>query len=263
MQENNNIQPISNAELFEEAVQLIKDHENVIFFTGAGISAESGINTFRDPEHGVWANKIGLALFGTPFGWNWIPSISWSFFKGFLQPIVDAQPNNAHHAITRVSTNKKVRVITQNVDALHQRAGIDAKHVAEVHGTVYKFRCCKNGHPIDVNLEHGIPNSSPLCAVCGSKARPDATLFTEALPADALNKAYHWIEKYSRNSVMVIIGTTGIVYPAAGMPESFMNKGGKVIEINIEESSYTPRVNCFLKGKAAEILPQLIYRVIV
>ncbi|ELP94027.1 NAD-dependent deacetylase, putative [Entamoeba invadens IP1] len=244
----------------QKAANVIKDVGYIIFFTGAGISAESGINTFRDPEHGVWANKIGLVMFGTPFGWNWIPGISWYFYRGFLEPIVSAQPNAAHLAITQMykRQDKKVKVITQNVDNLHQKAGIPDKDCAELHGTVFKYRCITNGHPLDVNIENGIPESSPICPICKSNGRPNATLFTESLPSEAFDNAEKWTQEcLDEHGVMVIIGTTGVVYPAASIAENFIENGGIVIEINPEPSTYTPHVNYFLKGNAGQVMPEL------
>ena len=200
MNQQNQIFQITNEieKQIEQAAEMISQANNILFYTGSGISVESGVKSFQDPFYEKLGNKLGLAMFGIPFGWNNIPSISWHFFKTrFLKEIITAQPNPAHLAISDLLTigNKNVKVITQIIDGLHQRGGIPDERISELHGSACKFRCIQNGHPIEIDLTHGLPTETIKCTECKSKIRPDCTLFSEGVPQEAFTLSDRWINE--------------------------------------------------------------------
>lgn len=243
----------------EEAARILAAARRVTIFSGAGMSAESNIPTFRDPEYGVWKNKLGMYLFGTPFGWNWLPGYAWSAFRIFYDPIAAALPNAGHHAIAQMPERlgADVLVATQNVDSLHQRAGTPWDRVFEIHGSVYRFRCIKNGHPMEVRRDP-FPDVSPKCPECGSSARPDAVLFTEELPSAAWEGAVRSVRRLREGDVLVIIGTSGVVQPAASLP-SYARKGVHTIEINPSRSNLSDSVDLYI-GAPGSCMARIVDR---
>eukprot|EP01103_Thecamoeba_quadrilineata_P009225 TRINITY_DN1894_c0_g1_i2.p1 TRINITY_DN1894_c0_g1~~TRINITY_DN1894_c0_g1_i2.p1 ORF type:complete len:156 (+),score=24.40 TRINITY_DN1894_c0_g1_i2:405-872(+) len=150
-----------------------------------------------------------------------------------------------------------------NVDGLHQRAGVDPRKVHEVHGTVTRHRCIKNGHPLDVEIPaEGPPPPSPICQICQSYGRPDCVLFTEALPYNEWTAAANAVRRLGRKDVMIVVGTSGVVYPAAGLPEQALANGVPLIEVNLDKSPLSSQVTCLLAGRASEVLVALVDRVI-
>ncbi|KPA78977.1 putative NAD dependent deacetylasemidazole (cobb) protein [Leptomonas pyrrhocoris] len=235
----------------------------IVVFSGAGICAESGINTFRDPEVGVWKNKIALALFAVPFGWRWMPTMAWWGYKKFHTPIAAAQPNEGHRTVARLRDElhladaDAVQVITQNVDALHQRAGSPTEFVYEVHGSVWRHRCIKNGHPMDLLVEGKLPEAQPRCAICGSPARPDVVLFTESLPEDAWLKSEVAVCGLRAGDVLLVVGTSGVVQPGASLPE-LCAPGVVKIEVNIEHTAHSKGMNVCIRQSSSIALPLLL-----
>lgn len=248
----------------EVAAKALAAAERVVVFTGAGMSAESGIPTFRDPEAGVWKNKVALALFGVPFGWRWMPSIAWWGYKRFHAPIAAAQPNAGHVAVAHLQAELDLRgvvaVITQNVDALHQRGGTVEGNVHELHGTVMRHRCIAAGHPMDV-LGQGcsLPACQPRCRVCGSPARPDAVLFHEALPSEAWLQSVSATRALRAGDVLLVIGTSGVVYPAASLP-GYCAAGVVKVELNRELTHQSEDMDVVVLGPSATTLPCILQR---
>lgn len=258
-------------EELEEAAQLIAASKNIVFFTGAGISAESGIPTFRDPEVGVWKNKMMLVLFGTPMGWKLSPNKAWKAFRKFLEPIVKAKPNPGHYAINRLGSipGKNVSIITQNVDMLHQDSG-SANHpcpeVIEIHGSIQRLRCAKCGSMLDRTKslrEIYEMETGPRChhtakggkkgKKCNGHARPDAVLFTESVDDHTF---FHAIDKVRECDVFISVGTSGKIQPAASLVDSAIKHGAKVITINLNESKKD--LGILLRGPSGVILPALV-----
>jgi len=243
----------------------------VVFMTGAGISAESGIRTFRDPEMGLWKNKFQAELMGSRKGWRLTPQSAWDAYLKFREPVITALPNPAHIAVAECSQklphHPHVTVITQNVDMLHQMAGSPAEDVYDIHGTVYQHKCFENNH-IAPGLgswhatrdEHKkLPDKQPVCAECGSTIRPDMVLFDEELDEDIWHKCETICTTMKPGDVMVVVGTSGVMYPAAFLPYHARRcKGVNVIEVNLEPSEFTSYADCFVCGPASKCLQAIM-----
>eukprot|EP01104_Vermistella_antarctica_P016208 TRINITY_DN5493_c0_g1_i2.p1 TRINITY_DN5493_c0_g1~~TRINITY_DN5493_c0_g1_i2.p1 ORF type:complete len:267 (-),score=20.69 TRINITY_DN5493_c0_g1_i2:173-973(-) len=251
-----------------DASRALARAKRVVVFSGAGMSAESGIQTFRDPEAGVWANKFRLFYYGTPIGWTLTPTWAWeTYVTRFLKPILEAEPNPGHIAIARLENIMRERsgdvvrpfcIITQNVDGLHQRAGNTDDLVYEVHGTVRRQKCTKHHHlyQIDVDPETDLKLRCPECGGC---LRPDAVLFTEGLPRGPWTQSHRAVQDLRPGDCMIIIGTSGLVYPAASLPERAIERNDiTVIEVNPEPSTLTPGVDYFIQDGSGVALPPLI-----
>ncbi|CAF1194002.1 unnamed protein product [Adineta ricciae] len=258
----------TDPEMLEKCAQIVANADRIVCFTGAGMSAESGIGTFRGGS-GLWSGVLGtvvLGWFGTPVGWKWTPGLAWSqYIDKFYNPIRDAQPNEGHKALVKLEKLcPETAIITQNVDGLHQRAGSNPDHVFEVHGTVRRSRCVTNGHIYDFGDETNLPRKSPTCRVegCRSTLRPDCVLFTEGLPGDQWMGAQMAARRLGHGDVMIIVGTSAQVYPAAGLPESAARNGATLIDVNLERTNFSTLNNYqYLGGTAATTLPALVNRV--
>lgn len=254
--------------MLEKCAQIVANAQRIVCFTGAGMSAESGIGTFRGGS-GLWSGVVGsivLGFFGTPIGWKMTPGIAWSqYIDKFYNPIRDAQPNEGHKALVRLQQIfPNMCIITQNVDGLHQEAGSNPNQVFEVHGTVRRSRCIRNGHIYDFQGEKNLPRKSPTCREegCGSTLRPDCVLFTEGLPTDQWMGAESATRKLEPGDVMIIVGTSAQVYPAAGLPELAAREGATLIDVNLESTNFSSLQNYqYLGGTAATSLPALVNRV--
>lgn len=227
----------------------LKEAGSIVFFTGAGISAESGISTFRG-EDGLWKKfrPEELASFDA-FIKN--PELVWEWYNYRKKIIHDSNPNPAHLTIAEMQSHfKDVTVVTQNVDNLHRRAG--SKKIFELHGNIERNFCinCKKFHNEELDFSAGIPKCE-----CGGLIRPDVVWFGEYLPEDQFLGG----EKAAINSdIFFVVGTSAIVYPAAGLIYTAIASGAVIVEINIEETSLTSMANYSFFGKAGEILPALL-----
>ncbi|KAG4065898.1 hypothetical protein HA402_012576 [Bradysia odoriphaga] len=258
----------TQSDRLENCAQMVAKAPRIVCFTGAGMSAESGIDTFRGGS-GLWSGALGyivLGWFGTPVGWKWTPDFAWSkYIDQFYNPIRDAQPNDGHRALVDLQTiHPDLCIITQNVDGLHQEAGSNPDRVFEVHGTVRRSRCIKNGHIYDFEGNTNLPRKSPTCRVdgCRSKLRPDCVLFTEGIPNREWMRAEFATRQLGSGDVMIIVGTSAQVYPAASLPEIAFERGATLIDVNLERMrSAPPRNYEYLGGTAATTLPELVRRV--
>jgi NAD-dependent deacetylase len=204
----------------EELHAALADADFVVAFTGAGASADSGIPTFRGNAAAYWAGPLGwpvLALYGTPLGWRVAPWTAWPLFDRFMRrPIVRAAPNPAHTFLGELARRGcGVRVVTQNVDGLHQRGGVPAEHVAEVHGTVWRSVCIRCRATLQETAPCELPDAPDVgyCA-CGGWPRPAATLFTEMVPPDAVAAAVDFVlydMQRAARPVVLIVGLSGTV----------------------------------------------------
>jgi len=223
---------------------------SVAVLTGAGISAESGIPTFRGAA-GLWRQYRPEDL-ATPEAFARDPKLVWEWYDWRRGLIAKAQPNAAHCALTRLERRvSDFTLITQNVDGLHDRAG--SRNILKVHGDIWTVRCSACGKERQ-DLRPSIPDL-PLRCACGALERPGVVWFGEPLPAEVWQRA----ETAAREAALfLVIGTAAVVYPAAGLANLAKSAGAKVVEINVAETPLSPFVDASLRGPAAEILPQLL-----
>lgn len=216
---------------------------HLVFLTGAGMSAESGVPTFRDGLTGLWSRFDAEAL-ATPQAFRRDPALVWGWYRWRAWQLLRVQPNAAHHAIAALErAGLRVDVVTQNVDDLHERAGSTGVH--HLHGHLLRSRCLDCGarrapDPILADPappEGGGHEAPPRCAACGGPYRPDVVWFGEALPDDAWAAGIETIERCDR---VVVVGTSGLVQPAASLPRLARDCGKPVLEINPIASRITP-----------------------
>jgi NAD-dependent deacetylase len=229
-------------------IEALKESESIVFFTGAGISSESGIPTFRGKE-GLW-NKFKPEELANFDAFMRNPELVWEWYNYRRKIVHDAQPNPAHLTIAEMQNHfKDVTVVTQNVDNLHRRAG--SKKIFELHGNIERNFCinCKKFHTEALDFSKDVPKCE-----CGGLIRPDVVWFGEYLPEDQFLGG----EKAAINSdVFFVVGTSAVVYPAAGLVYTAKASGATIVEINIEETEISSSVNYSYFGKAGEILPRI------
>lgn len=215
-----------NSTPVQEARAALTRAERIAVLTGAGISAESGVPTFRGAE-GLWRNYRPEDL-ATPQAYARDPRLVWGWYAMRFETVSKAQPNRAHELLAALERNKTLTLVTQNVDGLHKRAG--SKNVLELHGNLYQSRCerCATLDPLSLNFD--IP---PHCSNCGGRARPNVVWFGEALPQDTFQRA---IYAFAEADLALIIGTSGVVEPAASLARLAKEQGAYVIEINPEQT---------------------------
>jgi NAD-dependent deacetylase len=236
----------------EESVRLLHEARSLVVSTGAGISKESGIPTFRDAPNALWAAYDPETL-ASPEGFRTDPALVWRWYNDRRAMIAKAKPNPGHLAIADLEKSfDDFTLITQNIDDLHRRAG--SQNIIEVHGNVFRYRCFDRNHPIEsLPQDDRVP---PKCR-CGSLIRPDVVWFGELFPEGCLERCS---EVLTACEVLLVVGTSGTVYPAAGFPSLARGAGARVIEINPEVSAITPHTDIFLRGPAGEVLPDLVAR---
>ncbi len=220
-------------------------------FTGAGISAESGVPTFRGDD-GIWKKfkPAELANFDS-FMRN--PELVWEWYKARRKVITSTQPNPGHVALAEMEKRyRKFAIITQNIDNLHRRAG--SKTVYELHGNIERNYCVGCGKPYDdaSMLEQA---TAPRCPSCNGLIRPDVVWFGELLPMDEWNQS---AKAAARADIFFAVGTSAIVYPAASLPAMAKEAGAYVVEINVERTDLSPIADEVLLGRSGEILPQIL-----
>jgi NAD-dependent deacetylase len=236
--------------LLKQVASYIKGCKRLVILTGAGVSKESGIPTFRDKLTGLWEGYDPTQL-ATPQGFLKDPPLVWRWYDWRRKIVSEAQPNPGHLAIAELEKRLHTVVVTQNVDQLHQRGG--STNVLELHGNILTFRCFERGHQAAGDVTPGL-EAPPLCS-CGSLLRPNVVWFGEALPQVVLADA----NKAARDcDLMLVIGTSALVQPAASLPYIAMDRGVKVVEINPNETPLTEDASVFLKGASGELMPQLV-----
>jgi NAD-dependent deacetylase len=223
---------------------------HIAVLTGAGISAESGLPTFRGAD-GLWQGKDPASLF-TPEALADDPAGTWTFYDALRARIAESAPNAGHLALARLAEEIAVTLATQNIDGLHQRAG--SRNVLELHGTLWRLRCATCAYA-ESNTAAPLPVLPPRCPWCTDVLRPDIVLFTEALPEDAF--AHAW-EAAAACDLMLVVGTSGVVYPAAGLPMIAHNHGALVVEINPDDTPLTPKAHLSIHASAADGLPEIV-----
>lgn len=223
---------------------------SIAVLTGAGISAESGIPTFRGAG-GLWRRYRAEDL-ATPEAFARDPKLVWEWYDWRRGVIAEAVPNAGHRALAELERRAPdFTLITQNVDGLHDRAG--SGRILKVHGDIWTLRCADCGRERE-DRRASIPALPPRCE-CGGIERPGVVWFGEALPGAVWLRAQ---KAAARADVFLVVGTSAVVYPAAGLAGMAKSKGAKVIEINIAETPATGIADASLRGSAAEILPGLV-----
>lgn len=231
-------------------LQRLSTARQVTFFTGAGISAESGVATFRAKD-GLWS-KFKPEELANVDAFLSNPQMVWEWYQARREVVLNAQPNQGHLGIVEMeSLVPKVSVITQNIDGLHAAAG--STEVIELHGNIRRNFCqnCRKRYDDEEWLNR---QSVPDCE-CGGKVRPDVVWFGEMLPVDAMELAE---ERAQQSNVLFSIGTSAMVYPAAGVPLVALESGAYVVEINPEPTPLTPYVHECLQGKSGAVMPEII-----
>jgi NAD-dependent deacetylase len=230
---------------------LLRSVESVCVLTGAGISAESGVATFRGPE-GLWSKlkPEELANFDA-FMRN--PELVWEWYNYRRKIVHEVKPNPAHYALARLEENvNDFTLVTQNVDNLHARAG--SRRILELHGNIERSYCIDCGKFVDI-VEISSERKVPRCSFCNGLIRPDVVWFGEMLPEGVFESASI---AASKCELFLTIGTSAVVYPAAGLPLTARNHGAYVVEINTDRTEISHDVNETLLGKAGEIVPQIV-----
>jgi NAD-dependent deacetylase len=228
---------------------------SIVVLTGAGISAESGIPTFRDAMTGLWARYRPEDL-ATPEAFQRDPRTVWDWYAWRRERVATVAPNAGHEALARLERQAAARgasflLVTQNVDGLHAAAG--SRNLVELHGNIRRVKCFDRGHPaLEWPREAPAP---PPCADCGSPLRPDVVWFGEALPPEALRAA---LEATAGCDLFLSVGTSGLVEPAASLPYAALERGAAVIEVNPQPTPLAQRAWAAFAGRAGEVLPRLV-----
>ncbi|MCX7860729.1 MAG: NAD-dependent deacylase [Chloroflexus sp.] len=228
----------------------LRTARHVTVLTGAGISAESGIPTFRDAQTGLWSHFDPEEL-ASPAGFARNPALVWRWYAERRIKACAAQPNPAHYALAELAQRvPQLTLITQNIDGLHQRAG--SPDVIELHGSLHRARCMADG---SVHTTWDYDEELPLCPDCGALLRPDVVWFGEMLPRVALETA--WAAALDCD-VFMSIGTSGVVEPAASLPRVALGRDATVLILNLEQTTAARPPLFTINGKAGEVLPQLV-----
>ncbi|MGE5444743.1 MAG: SIR2 family NAD-dependent protein deacylase [Ignavibacteriales bacterium] len=234
----------------KEAKEIIGSASDIAVLTGAGISAESGVPTFRG-ENGLWREYRSEEL-ATPGAFARDPKLVWEWYEWRRKIIKEAKPNPGHNALVDLENEKSdFTLITQNIDGLHQLSG--SRNLVEMHGNLWQIRCISCGI---IEQSHDVPLKElpPRCKDCGSLGRPNVVWFGEIVPMSVIDKTLVAIEKCQ---VMLIVGTSGVVEPAASMGLVAKQTGKTVIEVNLEPTINSPLYDLSIIGKSGEILPML------
>ncbi len=234
--------------MFEQVADRLKKAEKIVFVTGAGISQESGIPTFRGKD-GLWRKYDPMKL-ATIDAFYENPKLVWEWYDERRRNILAANPNAGHLSIAELEKYKQVFVLTQNIDGLHQRAG--STQVYELHGSIITIKCTVCDFKDKITT--GFSQLPPLCK-CGNMLRPDVVWFGEPLSQGIWQSA---IEQASSCDVMIIVGTSLAVSPANLLPVYAKQNGATMIEVNIEQTPMSQSMDVSLRSSAAKTLPELV-----
>ena len=235
----------------EELIQRLRTARRVAALTGAGVSQESGLRTFRDAQTGLWAQYRPEEL-ASPEAFRRDPKLVWDWYAWRREAVKAVRPNPGHYALAQIEKRiPEFILITQNVDGLHRRAG--SQHLLELHGNIPRVRCaeCYTFTEIWDDDTEAIPR----CRECGGLLRPDVVWFGELLPRDQLEAA---VEAARACDIFFSIGTSGVVQPAASLAFAAHNRGALVVEVNAEPTPLTSKADYVFHGKSGEILPALV-----
>ncbi|MCA9998430.1 MAG: NAD-dependent deacylase [Anaerolineales bacterium] len=249
---------MSDLILPSDLITTLQHARHLAVLTGAGISAESGIPTFREAQTGLWANYSPEDL-ATPEAFRRNPKLVWDWYTWRRELVAKAEPNAGHRALVGLAQLvPRLTLITQNVDGLHTRAG--STDVIELHGNLTRCTCLAAGHLVDAALvDAALPGetavSPPLCPHCGSPLRPDVVWFGENLPRAALQQA---VAASQSCDLFLSVGTSSLVQPAASLPLEALERGKTAVEINPQPTPLAPYMDYVLRGSAGTVLPALV-----
>jgi NAD-dependent deacetylase len=246
-----------NGGVLERAGEALRAAQRVVVFTGAGISAESGIPTFRDALTGLWARYDPEEL-ATPQAFRADPELVWGWYEWRRALVSRAQPNAGHVAVAAIEARVPgTVVVTQNVDDLHERAGSTAP--IRLHGSLFAPRCSVCSAPAQLGEDPPPAEAGrvppPACGSCGGLIRPGVVWFGESLPEEALARA---VAAASSCDLLLAVGTSGVVHPAAGIPVTAARHGAMVIQVNPQPTALDKIASLNIRGSAASVLPALV-----
>ena len=234
----------------ERAAEILRPAKRVAVLTGAGISAESGVPTFRGPD-GLW-RRFRAEDLATPEAFADDPKLVWEWYDWRRGKIAGVAPNPGHATLAKWERRfPAFTLITQNVDGLHARAG--SKNLLELHGNIWKTRCTAEG-TVAQHDEVPLQILPPRCPDCGALLRPHIVWFGESLDRAVIDRAF---AESASCDVMLVVGTSALIHPAASLPYHALQAGAGVIEINPDTTPLTPEATLFLRGKSGEILPRI------
>jgi NAD-dependent deacetylase len=244
------MQTVTTPKISAELRRRFETARRVLVLTGAGVSAESGVPTFRGGGNtAIWKGMTFDVISSGAMLERKLPAV-WEWFDYRRDLLRACEPNAAHQAIASWQERfADLTLVTQNIDGLHQRAG--SRNVVELHGNIWRARCtlCRLVHEISAAGER-----SDACDECGHALRPDVVLFGEMLPAGAFEFA---VQRASQCDICFVVGTSGLVYPAASLPEVAKSSGAFVCEINPERTSLSDLCDEVIQGKAGDVLSLL------
>ncbi len=233
-----------------DLIQYLQKATHVAVLTGAGISAESGLKTFREAQDGLWA-KYRPEDLATPHAFARDPKLVWDWYAMRRGKVAEASPNPGHYALVDMEKHApNFTLITQNVDGYHRQAG--SQNIFELHGNIQQVKCYDGCGVVDEWEEN---EEVPRCEKCNAHLRPNVVWFSESLPLEALHSALYAAAKCQ---VFFSIGTSGVVQPAASLAHNARKQGALIVEVNLAPTPLTPSVDFALHGKSGEILPQLV-----
>ncbi|MDQ7029394.1 MAG: NAD-dependent deacylase [Ardenticatenia bacterium] len=239
-------------DLISRVAEALRRAHHVAVLTGAGVSAESGVPTFRDAQTGLWARYSPEEL-ATPQAFERTPHLVWAWYRWRRDRIRRAVPNSAHRALVEVEHRApRFTLITQNVDGLHHRAG--SRRVIELHGNIMRTKCSREGIIVHT-WDEPEDDAPPMCPRCGAYLRPDVVWFGEMLPQEALRAA---LEAATSADLFFVVGTSAVVQPAASLPVEAARHGATVVEVNVEPTPVTRLAHYVLTGPAGTVLPALV-----
>lgn len=237
-----------------DLVREMRSADHIAALTGAGMSAESGVPTFRDAQTGLWAQYDPQEL-ATPHAFRRDPGLVWDWYAWRRSLVAKAKPNAGHLALVQMEKHvQQVTLITQNVDGYHQLAG--STDVIELHGNIMRIKCASCASIADQLDESA--GSPPHCSYCGGLLRPDVVWYGENLPRQSLVRAFRAAQDCD---IFLSIGTSSVVHPAASLPIEALEKGISVIEINPQHTPLTDYVTYSLAGPSGLVLPELVQTV--
>jgi NAD-dependent deacetylase len=226
----------------------------IVVLTGAGVSAESGVPTFREAQTGLWARYRPEDL-ATPDAFLRNPKLVWDWCAWRKKLVMEVQPNPGHYSLVEIENHVTAfTLVTQNVDGLHQRAG--SRNVLELHGNILRTKCFDEGTLVEGIDESG--TTPPRCPRCGGLLRPDVVWFGELLPSDALHQA---MQAAQTCDTFFSVGTSALVQPAAALPWLALAHGAVVVEVNPQVTPLTDQATYALRGPSGEVFPELVREV--